>query len=414
MGSYAEAREQDDDRLEAMNKFLAASGVVIGAACQESASGKHPSSTFHQQGAHSNSLLCGELEKTPPAPGGGSHASLPAHHGNGIAATSTPHRLSAWKGSRECNGRAGCGCSTCGRDCKRSGSPKQHHQHGYSDVPSCPPRQLGGVGAPEEANNKRREIVREVHWQDLASNGLTGKKGTGTQQPHKRQDPEPHQASMKGKGKLPQPRQDPEPYQSSDSSASYSDFGTESHCCPEESQQIQLCRLWRAYKAADDALGGGPIAQAMYDMYKGALKQKHKKEPLVKRLQELKSKKEQTRASLQAIARNHALVEERAGQLLAKQRQYLLAAADLEVVYAEQKEQMAMLVSRIRKLPSTLHHERGQMGSELRRAGWSRAEDLAQPPKDRSRSPQRMPTGSGSSFNHSSMASTQLCTPGQY
>ena len=312
------------------------------------------------------------------------------HHCQPIMATaSQQHQLHM---------RAGCGCSTCGRDCKRSGSPK----------PLSPTHQL------EEANNKRREIVREVHWQDLASNGLTGKKGTGTQQPHKRQDPEPHQASMKGKGKLPQPRQDPEPYQSSDSSASYSDFGTESHCCPEELRQIQLCRLWRAYKAADDALGGGPIAQAMYDMYKGALKQKHKKEPLVKRLQELKSKTQQTRASLQAIARNHALVEERAGQLLAKQRQYLLAAADLEVVYAEQKEQMAMLVSRIRKLPSTLHHERGQMGSELRRAGWSRAEDLAQPPKDRSRSPQRMPTGSGSSFNHSSMASTQLCTPGQY
>ena len=150
LGSYAEAVSR---RLQAAVRELAPSNVVSGAACQASARGMHPSSTTHQQGAHSNSLLWGELEETPPAPGGGSHAELPAHHGNGIAATST-QGLSAWKRSRKCNGRAGCGCtlnsccndscSTCCRDCKRSGSPKQHHQHAYTDVPSCPPRQLGG------------------------------------------------------------------------------------------------------------------------------------------------------------------------------------------------------------------------------------------------------------------------------
>ena len=130
---------------------------------------------------------------------------------------------------------------------------------------------------------------------------------------------------------------------------------------------------------------------------------------------------QQTRASLQAIARSHALVAERAGQLAAKQQQYLLADADWEIVYEEEKRQAAMLGFRIKKLQSTLPHAGGQMGSgsmdsnglappELRRAGWSRAEDLAQPPKDRSRSPPRKHTGSGSSFDHSSMASTQLCT----
>ena len=101
---------------------------------------------------------------------------------------------------------------------------------------------------------------------------------------------------------------------------------------------------------------------------------------------------QQTRASLQAIARSHALVAERTGQLAAKQQQYLLAAADLEVVYEEEKRQAAMLGFRIKKLQSTLPHAGGQMGSgsmdsnglappELRRAGGSRAEDLANHPR---------------------------------
>ena len=71
---------------------------------------------------------------------------------------------------------------------------------------------------------------------------------------------------MKGKGKLPQPRQDQEPYQSSVSSASDSDSGMESPCCPEDQQgpqQIQLLQLWRAYEAAFAALGMGPITEAI-------------------------------------------------------------------------------------------------------------------------------------------------------